>query len=94
MKNNIFIVTVILLLSILFIISDWITEKNKNQNNQCIMGGDIKKVEGIVYGGCYDWWHVSHFVLWLIIGMLVPHKYILVFIISFSWDWTEHCFFK
>jgi hypothetical protein len=94
MKNNIFIVIVILLLVAFVIIKGWEQKEIIDSSTQCLNKNDIRKIEGIVYGGCYDWWHVSHFILWLIIGMILPHQYILALITGISWDYLEHYFFK
>ena len=94
MKNNIFIVTIILILIAFFIIKGWKEKEITDSSTECLNKNGIKKVEGILYGGCYDKWHVLHFILWLIIGMILPHKYILALITGIGWDYLEHYFFK
>jgi len=96
MNYGFFIAYVFVLVSVIYIVSRWSNNKNndrENENKQCIRGS-LKKEEGIFYGGCLDIWHVSHFVMWFIIGILVPHKYIEVLIISIIWEYYEHYCFK
>jgi len=93
MKNNIFIVSIILIISVLFIVKGW-EKQNTVSSNTCLDKNGVKKVEGLTSGGCTDWWHVSHFVLWLIIGMILPHQYLLALVGSISWEYIEHYFFK
>ena len=65
----------------------------EGMNKQCILG-KTKHLAGILFGGCVDIWHVSHFILWLIIGILVPSNYLVVFVISVSWELFEHFVFR
>ena len=66
---NKFIITAISLIIIVLCIV--IAPVNVKTSDQCIIG-ITKKVEGIFWQGCFDTWHLSHVVLWFIIGCAIP----------------------
>lgn len=61
--------------------------------NECLIGKQ-KKEAGIFVGGCVDIWHIYHILFWLLIGILIPHRFLLVIILSVSWEILEHYLFK
>ena len=93
---NISIIFVSLLVTIIGVILmlSWGKKKSKlNSNKECIIL-DEKKVEGIVFGGCFDIWHISHFILWFIVGLIAPSYHVQVLVISILWELIEHYCFK
>jgi len=69
---------------------------NKNEiinHDECIIGG-IKKINGVLFNGCLDFWHIAHILLYILIGILYPNNYILIIIISIIWEIYEHFMFK
>jgi hypothetical protein len=94
MKNNIFIVSIILIITVFIIVKGWEKKEIIDSSDQCVNKNGVKKVEGLTSGGCTDWWHVSHFVEWMIIGMIVPYQYYLVLVGGIIWEYIEHYFFK
>ena len=68
-------------------------KSQKIQNKECIIGKN-KKLEGIIFGGCVDYWHISHLVLWFIVGKLSPNYHFIVVIVSVLWELFEHFCFK
>ena len=88
---NKFIITGISLIIIVLCIV--IAPVNVKTNDQCIIG-TTKKVEGIFWQGCFDTWHLSHVVLWFIIGCAIPGYIIPVLLISILWETIEHLHFK
>ena len=69
------------------------TKSKKKQNKECIIG-KTKKLEGIIFGGCVDYWHISHFILWFIVGKLSPNYHFIVILVSILWELFEHFCFK
>lgn len=64
---------------------------NKKNKNECVFNTHkYKYYSGIFWGGCIDRWHISHILLWIIIGLLSPNNYIIVIIISILWEYYEH----
>jgi len=93
MKNNIFIAIVLILFCIAIIVSQYINEKIQG-SKQCFAFGNIKNIEGLFSCGCFDIWHISHFLFWLLLGSIVPDKYRLVIILSVTWELWEHFYYK
>jgi len=62
-------------------------------NTECIFG-TTKKINGILYRGCVDVWHILHVLFWTIIGLLYPNEWLYASIISVGWELTEHAMFK
>ena len=62
-------------------------------NDECLIGKE-KKVNGIFFNSCVDYWHLLHIVLYILIGLLYPNDYILILIISIIWELYEHFMFK
>jgi len=60
------------------------------EDSQCITNG-VKKFGGLLAGGCLDYWHIYHIVFWILIGLFVPGRYLMVFILSVLWELFEHC---
>lgn len=73
----------------------WFDNKNMNMNNnkECIIGKN-KTVNGICFNGCFDLWHITHILLYIIIGIIYPDNYLLIFIISIIWEFYEDYMFK
>jgi hypothetical protein len=59
----------------------------KDKNNK-------KLLNGLLFGSCIDYWHIFHFLLYVIIGLLMPNKHLLIFFLSFFWETFEHISFK
>ena len=62
-------------------------------NDECLIGKE-KKVNGIFFNSCVDYWHLLHVVLYILIGLLYPNDYTLILIISVIWELYEHFMFK
>jgi len=62
-------------------------------NDECLIGNE-KKVNGIFFNSCVDYWHLLHVVLYILIGLLYPNDYTLILIISVIWELYEHFMFK
>ena len=67
---------------------------NESFDNKTCLIGDKKKLDGIFNNGCIDIFHVSHFLFWMLIGLHIPNKFILILIISICWETFEHFLFK
>jgi hypothetical protein len=45
----------------------------------------------ITINGCkFDWWSVSHVMLYIVLGFAFPHLWVLLIVISISWELLEH----
>jgi len=88
-----FIAIVALLACVLFICVYFIKKKDTDQNKACIIGKN-KTYNGFISGGCFDIWHVLHFLYWILIGLMVPDMYTHVFVLSVGWETAEHLYFK
>lgn len=66
---------------------------NYNPNEECIISG-AKKFNGMLFNGCFDIWHISHFLFYVIIGLLYPKKDAIIWMISIGWEVFEHFLFK
>jgi hypothetical protein len=87
----------LIIVGIIIIIGWNINKKNYNCNKECIIKfrKNNKKLEsGIFFGSCIDYWHLLHLLLYIIIGLLMPNKYLFIFIISILWEIFEHISFK
>ncbi len=62
-------------------------------NNECLIGNE-KKINGLLFNSCFDYWHLLHIILYILIGLLYPFDYILILFISVSWELYEHFMFK
>ena len=92
MNNTIIVVLVLVIGVVLF--SSWEIEVSAQESNkECIILNE-KKLEGILFGGCFDIWHVLHFILWFFVGMLAPNYYSQVIITSIIWELIENYYFK
>jgi len=87
-NNNLAILFIIL--CVIFNVLYW---KVKNQCDNCIIGKN-KRYSGILFGGCFEIFHVLHILFWFIIGLLAPNHYTLVIIVSVIWELFEHIYFK
>ena len=87
----------ILIISVLFIMfSKYFIPANnigKDKNLDCIIG-ENKKYSGIFFSGCFEYWHVYHLLLWIIIGLLSPYHYWIALGLSIGWETCEHIYFK
>jgi hypothetical protein len=79
------------LLCLVFNVVYW--KVNKSPCDNCIIG-KTKRYSGLLFGGCFEIFHVLHFLFWLIIGLLAPNHYTFVIIASVLWEMTEHVYFK
>ena len=87
--------TILMIIGIIIIIG-WNTKK-KDVNKECIIitkTNNNKQQSGILFGGCIDYWHFLHLLLYIIIGLLMPNQYLLIVIISVIWETFEHIAFK
>jgi hypothetical protein len=97
--QNDYLAIIIILIAILWIVYGWLKRcengsiKTKKQTGECLIGKE-KKHAGIFFGGCFDIWHISHFVLWVLIGLLSPYHYLIAFGLSVGWESYEHIKFK
>jgi hypothetical protein len=62
-------------------------------HNECLFGKE-KKVNGMLFNSCLDYHHISHIILYFIIGLIYPNNYFFIFIISIGWEFYEHLTFK
>lgn len=62
-------------------------------HNECLIGKE-KKINGLFFNSCVDYWHLLHIILYILIGLLYPHNYTLILIISIIWEIYEHFMFK
>jgi hypothetical protein len=80
----------------IFIIISWNT-KNSNNYDACLLkfGKNNKSTKGgLLFGGCIEYWHVLHMLLYVIIGLLMPNYYLFILIVSILWELFEHVSFK
>jgi len=97
--QNDYLAVIILLIALLWIIYGWLKRCENNevttvrQTGECLIGKE-KKHAGIFFGGCFDIWHISHFLLWVLIGLLSPYHYWIAFGLSVGWEGYEHYKFK
>lgn len=84
----------------LYVTGGWIVRHfyypNYTDNIDCVFNlfGNVKKVNGVLHGGCIDVWHVFHVLFWCIVGILAPGNYSLVLITAVTWETLEHLVFK
>lgn len=84
----------LLLLFIGFCITvKWFDNNNIINSNECLIG-KVKKINGLFFNSCVDYWHLLHIVLYILIGLLYPNDYSLILIISIIWELYEHFMFK
>jgi hypothetical protein len=86
----------LLILGVIGVISifPWFDDKVSIINHhECVIGKE-KKINGILFNGCFDIWHYSHIILYMLIGLLYPNDYLFVLIISIIWEVYEHFMFK
>ena len=91
--NNTITAVVLLLVIGVVLTSSWRTKTSVINNKECIILNE-KKLEGILFGGCFDIWHISHFLLWVLIGLLSPYHYWIAFGLSVGWESYEHIKFN
>ncbi len=85
------LVAIILCLSYIGI--NWLRGGGKSPHDECLIGLK-KEVQGVLFGGCVDIWHVYHIVFWILIGLLSPNNWKLAVTASFLWEFFEHVSFK
>lgn len=87
---------IILFAIFLVIIIGWyagIHKLDSLRRTSCIIGTPGRKramMNGLMYDGCLDYWHITHVLMWLLIGILTPNKYLTVIILSILWEFIEH----
>jgi hypothetical protein len=87
------IITIFMCLLVIFKFQSNNTNVCELKHNECLIGSK-KSTMGFLDGGCLDIWHIYHILLWIIIGQLLPNRYLLVFAISVGWEMFEHFGFK
>jgi len=92
--KNVISVILVCIIGIGLIFSWYQPKKSKKQQNKTCIIGKTKKLEGIIFGGCVDYWHISHLILWFIVGKLSPNYHFIVVIVSVLWELFEHFCFK
>jgi len=92
--KNVISVILVCIIGIGLIFSWYQQKKSKKQQNKTCIIGKTKKLEGIIFGGCVDYWHISHLILWFIVGKLSPNYHFIVVIVSVLWELFEHFCFK
>jgi len=86
--------SILLIIIGLIITIDWFFNNNKKiYSHECLIG-KIKKVNGLFYNSCFDFWHILHILLYILIGLLFPNNYFIILIISIIWELYEHFMFK
>ena len=91
--HGFFIVMIILILLVIVTTITWFTVKELVNNKECLIG-DNKKINGLFFNGCFDYYHILHVLLFIQIGILYPNNYLLIVIISIIWELYEHFMFK
>ena len=90
--------SLVLILAFIYIVSEWFSQNNVDDEiNSCLIQtskNKYKKINGLLHNGCFDIYHMSHILLWMLVGVILPNKYITVFMISIMWEVTEHITFK
>jgi len=84
------------ILLIILGISHTIPWFNKNEiinHDECIIGKN-KTINGVLFNGCLDFWHIAHILLYILVGILYANNYILILVISIIWEFYEHLMFK
>ena len=61
----------------------------RDRSHECLIGS-IKKREGLLFDGCFDIYHVSHIILWFIVGLISPEYYGAAFLTGLAWELYEH----
>lgn len=87
------IVAVILIILVIVITFTWFNVKELLNHKECLIG-DNKKINGLLFNGCFDYYHILHVLLFIQIGILYPNNYLLIVIISIIWELYEHFMFK
>jgi hypothetical protein len=71
----------------------WFNKNSIINHSECLIGTE-KKINGVIFNGCLDYWHVAHVILYILIGLLYPNDYLFVLVISIIWEVYEHFMFK
>lgn len=88
-----FIVVIILIILGIVITFLWFNVKELINHRECLIG-DNKKINGLLFNGCIDYYHILHVLLFIQIGILYPNNYLIIVIISILWELYEHFMFK
>jgi len=89
-----FVILSFLLFIAIFHTINWFKKETiMTNNNECLFGKE-KKVNGMLFNSCLDYHHILHIILYIIIGLIYPNDYFLIFIISIAWEYYEHLMFK
>lgn len=83
----------LVILGIAFTLAWLLTNKSLSNNAECIIGKN-KCVNGLFFKGCFDYHHILHVILYIFIGLVYPNNYLLIFLISLTWELYEHFMFK
>lgn len=91
-----YIALAFLLTTGIVIIIGWNIEKYNKYDTCLLKFGKNNKSEkgGLLFGGCIEYWHVLHMLLYIIIGLLMPNYYLFILIVSILWELFEHVSFK
>lgn len=86
---------VLLALAVAYIMGGIVYSKKVglDENTTCLVGSQ-KKNSGLLFGGCLDVWHVQHVLLWMIVGLIMPGRFLVVGGVSLMWEAIEHFAFK
>lgn len=84
---------ILIILGIEITLSWFLTKKSLSNNAECIIGKN-KCVNGLFFKGCLDYHHILHVILYIFIGLVYPNNYLLIFLISLTWELYEHFMFK
>jgi hypothetical protein len=63
------------------------------RKKSCLINNKVGKssnTSGIFFNSCLDFWHLTHLLMWILIGIMTPNKYILVLMIGILWEFVEH----
>lgn len=89
-----FLITVVFLIILVIVITfSWFILKELINHKECLIGNE-KKVNGIFFKGCVDYYHILHVLLFIQIGILYPNNYLIIFLLSILWELYEDLMFK
>ena len=70
----------------------WFCIENKNIHEVCVFGTKKEGHGWLVGNGCCDIWNFIHFFFWVLIGLLVPDKYVVALLASIFFELFEEYF--
>ncbi len=90
----------ILLIVMMVILIGWyagIHKLDELRTKSCVIKFGVNNktfTNGMFFDGCFDIWHITHVLLWMLLGVITPHQYGLAILISVIWEVIEHIQFS